>query len=110
MFKREMSKEKRVKKDAKILKKFIKVYCKKNHLKKGVAVYKDGYCKDCFELLQYALKRNEKCPLDPKPQCKHCHIHCYKPEYRQKIKEIMKYSGMYFLKRGRLDWLFHYFF
>jgi len=99
------SKEKRIKKDAKILKKFIHVYCKTHHGK-----HEGGYCPECREVLEYALKRDEKCPLDPKPKCKDCHIHCYTPEMRRKIREIMKFSGIYYIKRGRLDWLFHYFF
>jgi pentatricopeptide repeat protein len=105
-----MDKEKRIKKDAKVLKAFINAYCKENHIKKGISVYKDNLCKECYELLEYALKKNEKCPLNPKPLCKNCHVHCYKPEKREKIKEIMRFSGIYFIKRGRLDWVWHYFF
>ncbi len=105
-----MRKSKRIKKDAKILRQFISVYCRENHLKKGVEEYKDGYCKECYDLLQYSLKRNENCPLDPKPQCKHCKVHCYAPKKRAKIKEIMRFSGIYMIKHGRLDMVFHYFF
>ena len=105
-----MKRDKRIKKDEKVLRKFIEVYCKNNHLKKGVKEYKDGYCKECYDLLQYSLARLHNCPLDPKPQCKHCKVHCYKPEKRQKIKEVMRYSGIYFVKHGRFDWVFHYFF
>lgn len=103
-----MDKAKRIEKDAKILKKFIKVYCMKKHSE--TLKNKEGYCKECFELLNYALLRDEKCPLNPKPKCKNCKIHCYKPEMRKKIKEVMKYSGMHFVKKGRLDWIIHYFF
>lgn len=99
-----MKKEIRVARDAKVLKAFIGVYCHKKH---GTAV--GGLCPDCSTVLEYALRRNEKCPLDPKPKCKDCQTHCYKPEMRQKIREIMKFSGIYFIKRGRLDWLIHYF-
>ncbi len=105
-----MKKEKRIKKDEKILRSFIGVYCRENHLKKGVPEYKEGYCKECYELLQYALKRDRMCPLDPKPQCKHCKVHCYSPKMRSKIKEVMKFSGMYMIKHGRIDMIFHYFF
>ena len=105
-----MRKEKRIKKDEKVLYAFIKVYCKQKHLEKGTKVFKHNLCHECFEIYEYALKRNEKCPLDPKPLCKNCSVHCYKPEYRQKIKEIMRFSGIYFIKRGRLDWVWHYFF
>lgn len=99
-----MKKEKRIKKDAKVLRAFIGAYCRENH---GGG---QQLCPDCFELLEYALKRNDKCPLDPKPRCKKCPVHCYKPEMRKRIKEVMKFSGIYYLKRGRLDWVYKYFF
>lgn len=105
-----MKKEKRIKKDAKVLHAFIKTYCRENHAKKGVEVLSGGLCADCQSVLEYSLKRNDKCPLDPKPQCRDCKIHCYKPEMRAKMKEIMKFSGIYYIRRGRLDWVFHYFF
>ncbi|WP_022850487.1 nitrous oxide-stimulated promoter family protein [Limisalsivibrio acetivorans] len=104
-----MKKEKRIRKDEKILRRFIHTYCRENHLKRGTAERERGYCAECAELLTYALKRNEKCPLDPKPKCKDCHVHCYKPEMRSRIKEVMKFSGIYHIKRGRVDWLIHYF-
>jgi hypothetical protein len=105
-----MNKEKRIKKDAKILRKFISIYCREKHLKNGIPEENDNLCKECLDLLNYALKRDEKCPLDPKPKCKDCKIHCYKPEMRLKIKEVMKFSGIYLIKRGRLNYIFHYFF
>lgn len=101
---------KRIKKDEKVLRAFIKVFCMENHRRNGFSLDEYGLCSECAELLAYALKRNEKCPLEVKPKCKDCHVHCYKPEMRLKIKKVMKFSGIYFIKRGRLDWLFHYFF
>ena len=98
-----MKKEERIIRDEKILRRFISVYCREKHGKK------DCLCADCEALLTYALRRNEKCPLDPKPQCKDCKIHCYKPEMRQKMREVMKFSGIWHIKRGRLDWIIHYF-
>jgi len=69
-------------KETKILYRFILIYCHGNH---GV---EDGFCLDCQNLLDYAQKCRQKCPLDPKPSCKDCHIHCYKPEYREKIRTV----------------------
>ncbi|MGE4319303.1 MAG: nitrous oxide-stimulated promoter family protein [Deferribacterales bacterium] len=99
-----MKKDRRVKKDAKVLNAFIHTYCRENH---GVAP--GTLCPECAEVLAYALARNIRCPLDPKPKCKDCKVHCYKPEMRDKIRRIMKFSGIYYIKRGRLDWVFHYF-
>jgi hypothetical protein len=42
--------------------------------------------------------------------CKHCKIHCYRPDYREKVREIMRYSGKALIKRGRLDLVCHYLF
>ena len=59
--------------------------------------------------LPYGKQRLLSCPYDPKPKCKDCETHCYRPKYREKVKEIMKFSGMHFVKRGRIDWLIKYF-
>ena len=92
-------------KDIKVLATFIGVYCREKHRSaKGVL------CAECDELLRYARMKREKCPLDPKPACKHCKIHCYGKSQRAKIREVMSYSGRRLLLRGRLDLLWHYFF
>ena len=92
-------------KDRYILDQFIHIYCRGQH-----KTSKGDLCSDCQNLLAYAYKRLEHCPQDPKPSCKHCEIHCYKPAYREKIREIMRYSGMRLIIRGRLDLLWHYLF
>lgn len=51
-----------------------------------------------------------RCPLDLKPVCKHCPVPCYRPGYREQAREIMRFSGKYLMRRGRLDLLRHYFF
>lgn len=86
------------------LKKFIEVYCSKKHRTAGGQL-----CDECRELLDYAADRLAKCPMDPKPKCKDCEVHCYDQAHRDRIKEVMKFSGMYFVKRGRIDWLVKYF-
>jgi hypothetical protein len=91
-------------KQLQMLEKFIEVYCSRNHRTA------DGLlCDECSELLSYASDRLARCPVDPKPKCKDCRVHCYDDAHRAKIKEVMKFSGMYFVKRGRLDWLVKYF-
>ncbi len=106
------------KKDLKVLLKFIGVFCRAKHSNQPrVAVATEGIvsgdmllCTDCAGLVAYALDRRRKCPLDPKPSCKNCHIHCYSKEYRTRIREIMAFSGRRMILRGRLDYLWHYFF
>lgn len=92
-------------KDRLILEQFIHIYCKGKH-----RTGKGQLCPDCQELLAYATKRLEHCPQDPKPSCKHCEIHCYKPVYREKIREVMRYSGKRLILHGRFDLIWHYLF
>ncbi|MCP4709781.1 MAG: nitrous oxide-stimulated promoter family protein [Planctomycetes bacterium] len=87
-----------------IITRFIEVYCRKQHGGKHRSL-----CVSCQDLLDYAMKRLEKCPYDPKPKCKHCQTHCYRGDYRDKIREVMRFSGIHYVKRGRLDWLIKYF-
>ena len=100
-----------VEKDIKVLEKFIQVYCDIKHkILEKTKINDLNLCEECHETLVYSAKRRELCPLDPKPTCKNCEVHCYAPEQRQKIKDIMRHSGMHMIKRGRLDWIVHYFF
>ncbi len=106
--------------DLKTLVKFVEVYCDGNHpeadrvavdLKthdlKELTGKQPRLCPDCQKLLAHALVKRTVCPMDPKPQCKHCPNHCYAPTYRQKIQEVMKYSGRKLVMRGRVDYLLH---
>jgi hypothetical protein len=66
-------------------------------------------CLECADLLRYALRKLTRCPYEPKPMCKACPTHCFRTDYRRKIREVMRFSGIYFVKRGRIDWLLRYF-
>jgi len=92
-------------KDQYILEQFVRIYCRGKH-----KMSNEGLCADCDDLLAYALERLERCPQNPKPACKHCEIHCYKPAYREKIREVMRYSGKRLILLGRFDLLRHYLF
>jgi hypothetical protein len=109
-------------KDLKVLLQFTAVYCANRHTSDRAAVnttepdlqplplHKYPVCKECSDFLLYAFERRLRCPLEDKPICKHCTVHCYKPDHREKVREIMRFSGQHLIKRGRLDLLWHYFF
>jgi hypothetical protein len=109
-------------KDLRVLVQFTSVFCKVHHQQQklsmdsvipGVSALtasKYPVCAACREFLSYAIERRLRCPLNPRPTCKHCPVHCYKSDYRQKVREIMRFSGKYLMLRGRLDLLWHYFF
>lgn len=66
----------------------IALYCKKKH------GGKNDLCAECAELSEYARMRSDKCPfMDTKTFCSNCRVHCYKPEMRDKIREVMRFSG-----------------
>ncbi|MBQ8663155.1 MAG: nitrous oxide-stimulated promoter family protein [Eubacterium sp.] len=75
--------------EKKMVSQMIALYCKKKHGGKSVCL-----CKDCEALDRYARERSEKCPfMETKTFCSNCKIHCYKPEMREKIREVMRFSG-----------------
>lgn len=66
----------------------IRLYCRKQH---GA---KTELCPACAELLQYAALRSDKCPhMETKTFCSNCKVHCYKPEMRERIRAVMRFSG-----------------
>lgn len=67
----------------------IRLYCRKNgHTENGVL------CQDCLGLLDYAILRIDNCPFSlEKPTCANCSIHCYQSEMRERIRQVMRFSG-----------------
>ena len=51
-------------------------------------------CPQCQALLDYAHKRLDHCKFgEDKPSCTRCPVHCYKPDMREQIRQVMRYSG-----------------
>ncbi|MCR4940454.1 MAG: nitrous oxide-stimulated promoter family protein, partial [Treponemataceae bacterium] len=51
-------------------------------------------CPECQELASYAVLCSEKCPrMQEKTFCSNCTSHCYKPEMRDRIRCVMRFSG-----------------
>lgn len=49
---------------------------------------------DCAALDAYARSRSDRCPfMETKTFCSNCKVHCYKPDMREKIREVMRFSG-----------------
>ncbi len=65
----------------------IRLYCKGNH-------HTGELCPECTQLLAYAEHRVDVCPfMESKTFCSNCRVHCYKPDMREKVRAVMRYSG-----------------
>jgi len=106
--------------DIRTLMRFVEIFCREKH--RGI---KEPFtfrlldlteiekrevllCPECRKLLTYGLTMRLRCPHDPKPLCKKCETQCYKGEYKAAIRDIMRFSGMFMIKHGRLDMLYYY--
>ena len=66
----------------------IGLYCRRHHHPAA------ALCSDCQHLADYAMQRIERCPFkENKPTCANCTIHCYKPDMRQQVRQVMRYAG-----------------
>ncbi|NQS72394.1 MAG: nitrous oxide-stimulated promoter family protein [Desulfobulbaceae bacterium] len=78
----------RMQRETHIVTLMIHKYCQNHHHQQKTL------CSACSMLLRYALARLEHCPFqEKKSTCAQCPIHCYSPNKRQQIKEVMRYAG-----------------
>ncbi len=78
----------RMKREKKTIEAMVHIYCKAHHGTKG------ELCPECIEFIEYARMRLDKCPFqEKKSTCGKCLIHCYRPDMKEKVKKIMRYSG-----------------
>ncbi|WP_296938586.1 nitrous oxide-stimulated promoter family protein [uncultured Dysgonomonas sp.] len=74
--------------EKKTVTKMIKIYCAARH---GTS---ESLCADCLQLNEYAMDRLERCTFgEDKPTCQQCPIHCYRPDMKLRMQEVMRYSG-----------------
>ena len=67
----------------------IELYCRGHH-----GTPKGRLCPDCAVLRDYADARVDHCPhIATKTFCSVCQTHCYKPEMRERIRQVMRWSG-----------------
>lgn len=92
----------RIEEEKQIFEKMIYIYCEEH----GHA--KEGLCSSCTALLEYAFDRLDRCPFGVrKPNCKNCHIHCYKPQMRQQVGEVMQFTGVLMLMKHPVATITH---
>jgi hypothetical protein len=89
--------------EKKTVRAMVFLYCSGRHgTTRGVL------CESCAGLLDYSSGRLDRCPYgDEKPTCKECTIHCYKPDRREAMRQVMRYSGPRMLWRHPLLSIVH---
>lgn len=98
MIKSVLSQEELMRREAATLEAMAGIYCKAHH---GDAESAPGrkLCRECAEVVDYAMERTKRCPNKRKGNCEDCAIHCYAPAKREAIRQIMRYAGPRMLLR-----------
>ncbi|MCU0821366.1 MAG: nitrous oxide-stimulated promoter family protein [Spirochaetes bacterium] len=113
----------KIQNDIDLLANFISIFCGCNHRERKKSEIKapgklsyylknndDIICDECRRLLLHSASKRLSCPYDPKPRCKKCETHCYGTGYREKIREVMRFSGKYLIKHGKIGLILKYLF
>jgi hypothetical protein len=93
----------RIEREKKTVTLMVNIYCRAKHHPEKVP------CPDCRDLLSYAEKRLMRCPFQQeKPPCNTCPVHCYSPEKRKAIQEIMRFAGPKMFWRHPVPAILHF--
>lgn len=89
--------------EQKVIRILIGIYCEGKH---GSA--KGALCETCEDLNNYAQERIMRCPHgEEKTFCANCSTHCYRATPREKVKEVMRYSGPRIMKSHPILGIMH---
>lgn len=76
-----------IEREKRTVRRMIAIYCRYHLRVKGMP-------EECRELADYACLRLDRCRYGThKTACKRCPTHCYKPEMREKIRQVMRWVG-----------------
>lgn len=78
----------RLEREARTMDAMLAIYCHDHHGGSSL-------CAECQALSDYARLRLIRCRFqEEKPTCAKCPVHCYRPDAREKVREVMRYAGM----------------
>jgi hypothetical protein len=78
----------RMEREARTVTAMLRLYCRHQH---HTAT---SLCPDCQSLQEYALLRLKKCLFqEGKTTCARCPVHCYTPDRREEIRQVMRFAG-----------------
>jgi predicted amidophosphoribosyltransferase len=93
----------RLRRELKTVRTMIGIYCRGHHAPDA------PLCPDCSALWHYSRERVHRCPFgEAKSTCAKCTVHCYKPEMRERIREVMRYAGPRMPARHPVLTLYHF--
>lgn len=79
----------RIEREKHTVAKMVRIYCHRTH-----RTPLGELCEECEQILDYAHTRLSHCRKgNSKGSCKKCETHCYAPEQRMRIREIMRTVG-----------------
>ena len=82
-----MTRRTRIEREKHTVSLMIRLYCRKKEGNKEL-------CNDCKALEEYAHQRLSACKYgEQKTSCKKCPTHCYRKDMRERIREVMRFSG-----------------
>lgn len=77
----------RIQREIRTIEAMFKLFCQKFH-------HQSDLCTNCSHLQKYAVKRLKFCQFgERKSTCARCPVHCYAPEPRAQIQELMRKVG-----------------
>ncbi len=80
---------KRIAREKRTVGAMVHIYCSAHHESRPGTL-----CTECAKLFDYATERLDLCRYgEDKPACNRCPVHCYAPEPRQKVREVMRFAG-----------------
>ena len=88
----------RISREKQTINAMLSIFCNAHH--KSQRIKGERLCGNCSQLEDYAIKKLDICKFgEEKPACVDCPVHCYKPEMREEIRKVMRYSGPRMLLR-----------
>lgn len=77
----------RIEREKKVVAMMIAMYCRRKEGNRKL-------CPECVALTAYAHSRLDGCRFgERKTSCLRCPVHCYRPDMKSRIREVMRFAG-----------------
>lgn len=94
----------RIRRELKTVRVMIELYCQAHH-----EAAEGELCPECRDLWSYARQRVERCPFGlDKPTCLTCTVHCFAPQRKEQIRDVMRFAGPRMSWRHPVLTFFHF--